>query len=71
MVKFNFQDGLKCQINDEIEKQRIVERKATVTVRELKKQVHLEKKRADKLAEKIRDIDENQIIAQERLVPPS
>jgi hypothetical protein len=40
-------------------------------VRELKKQVHLEKKRADKLAEKIRDIDENQIIAQERLVPPS
>lgn len=40
------------KIEEEIEKQRIVERKAAVTVRELKKQLSLE--RADKLAEKLK-----------------
>ena len=62
---------MQIAIDDEVEKQRIVERKAAVTVRELKKQVQAEKKRADKLQEKIRDIDEHQIIEHERLAVPA
>lgn len=61
---------MRSAIDDEVEKQRIVERKAAVTVRELKKQVQAEKKRADKLQDKIRDIDENQIVEHERLSVP-
>ncbi|CAG5113437.1 Oidioi.mRNA.OKI2018_I69.chr2.g7547.t1.cds [Oikopleura dioica] len=64
-------DELKGNIEEEVEKQRIVERKAAVTVRELKKQVKSEKNRADKLQEKLRDIDASQISVQERLSVPN
>jgi len=63
-------EELKGNMDEEVEKQRIVERKAAVTVRELKKQVKAEKNRADKLQEKLRDIDTSQISIQERLSVP-
>ena len=65
-----FQDQLELKIEEEIEKQRIVERKAAVTVRELKKQLSSEKKRAEKLAEKIKTVDSNQIETGDRLSVP-
>ena len=60
------------KIEEEIEKQRIVERKAAVTVRELKKQLSAEKKRAEKLAEKIKTVDSAEIetVATNRLSVP-
>ena len=59
-----------AKLEEEIEKQRIVERKAAVTVRELKKQLSAEKKRAEKLQEKIKTVDTNQLVEPERLTIP-
>ena len=67
-----FKEQFELKIEEEIEKQRIVERKAAVTVRELKKQLSSEKKRAEKLAEKIKTVDSAEIetIATNRLSIP-
>ena len=71
-ITFSSKEQYELKIEEEIEKQRIVERKAAVTVRELKKQLSAEKKRAEKLAEKIKTVDSAEIetVATNRLSVP-
>ena len=71
-ITFLLKEQYELKIEEEIEKQRIVERKAAVTVRELKKQLSAEKKRAEKLAEKIKTVDSAEIetVATNRLSVP-
>uniref|UniRef100_A0A2K6V7X1 GRIP1 associated protein 1 n=1 Tax=Saimiri boliviensis boliviensis TaxID=39432 RepID=A0A2K6V7X1_SAIBB len=48
--------GLKQEVKDTVDGQRILEKKGSAALKDLKRQLHLERKRADKLQERLQDI---------------
>ncbi|XP_038172205.1 GRIP1-associated protein 1 isoform X8 [Arvicola amphibius] len=48
--------SLKQEIKDTVDGQRILEKKGSAALKDLKRQLHLERKRADKLQERLQDI---------------
>nr|KAF6359839.1 GRIP1 associated protein 1 [Myotis myotis] len=48
--------NLKQEVKDTVDGQRILEKKGSATLKDLKRQLHLERKRADKLQERLQDI---------------
>uniref|UniRef100_A0A8C3WGS9 GRIP1 associated protein 1 n=1 Tax=Catagonus wagneri TaxID=51154 RepID=A0A8C3WGS9_9CETA len=49
-------DSLKQEVKDTVDVQRILEKKGSAALKDLKRQLHLERKRADKLQERLQDI---------------
>ncbi|XP_075394821.1 GRIP1-associated protein 1 isoform X2 [Tenrec ecaudatus] len=49
-------NNLKQEVKDTVDGQRILEKKGTAALKDLKRQLHLERKRADKLQERLQDI---------------
>ena len=48
--------SLKQEVKDTVDGQRILEKKGSAALKDLKRQLHLERKRADKLQERLQDI---------------
>uniref|UniRef100_A0A452G5Z2 GRIP1 associated protein 1 n=1 Tax=Capra hircus TaxID=9925 RepID=A0A452G5Z2_CAPHI len=49
-------NSLKQEVKDTVDGQRILEKKGSAALKDLKRQLHLERKRADKLQERLQDI---------------
>ncbi|XP_012383197.1 GRIP1-associated protein 1 isoform X4 [Dasypus novemcinctus] len=49
-------NNLKQEVKDTVDGQRILEKKGSAALKDLKRQLHLERKRADKLQERLQDI---------------